>query len=1233
MKPIIPRIFRGIACAKRSPVIAVGLAVSLVLSWLVVQQADRRDEATFQTITEQRFDSVRANLDTALDSLNLLAAYFTDTTGAPMDRAKFARIVSPDLTAHRFIQSFSWSPKVDQAERAGFERRARVEGPADFMIAELDARGQKQAAADRPIFMPVFYAEPMSASAGALGIDLASDPARRQGLAESRDAGQARLIAAASPNAVLIVAPVFAVDPGADVSARRRALRGYVSATLPIGGLIEADAWRTASFVNIDLFDVSAPTGTRQLYPPGSKLSAERLKKQLHAEVELQVGGRTWLLLATPGPAVGSGPVLGFIMFTAGILATFFLAYSRKVGADRLEQAREDNARRTTDLNRRLTYALAATGEAIWDADIRTRTIRYSPRWGQLLGSEGTGLEHPVDTFFAFIHPSDRVEVARRIEATFAGVTSYQSEHRLIHRDGHEIWVLDRAKVVERSAGGKPIRAVGSITDITERKLLQIALLDSEIRLRERDHHLNSILDHLPSMVGYFDNTQHFQFANSAYERWYGINRDLISGMHVSEVLGEERYRLNRHYIEAALQGEPQNFERKIPRPSGAGSRQALVHYIPDVRDEVVYGVYVLVSDITAVKKAHTALRVARNELAAALALNERIITDAPVAIYLYREDGQCILANPAAASLSGSDQPSLLTQNFRTITSWQVSGLLEAAESVLANHQTKDCEVRGTTSSGRPFWADFHFVSMPMNGVQHLLVVADDVAEHRQAEQALRAAKETAEEATRVKSSFLATMSHEIRTPINGVMGLADLLLGTSLDQQQHLWVDRLQASSNHLLRLVDDILDFSRLEASQMQFDSVPFDPALVASEAFHMLEAQARAKDLQWDLVLPAAPLPVLLGDPARLRQILLNLLGNAIKFTEAGGVTLGIEPSLAIGNQVELECFVRDTGIGIPAEALSTLFQEFTQVDGSIARRFGGSGLGLAICDRLVKHMGGTIAVESWPGRGSCFRFRISLPTGIRQTVAAAPVAPPVTRLALRVLLAEDDPTSQMVTTAMLHRLGHSAQVAQTGSQAVAAVREGGFDVILMDMMMPGMDGVAATRAIRALDHPAARTRIIALTANALPEDERSCRDAGADDFLPKPLRLAVLESKLGRSAAPGLKPFDPGPAREMAEELGDETYCTIRDVFLADIAQRMDRLEGFAASRDQAAVRREAHTLKSSAAAFGLDALVALAAEIEAGSLNNAPATGQVARLRLLVAAAPEALMGHALAAQ
>ncbi|MCQ4162584.1 ATP-binding protein [Roseomonas sp. GC11] len=507
--------------------------------------------------------------------------------------------------------------------------------------------------------------------------------------------------------------------------------------------------------------------------------------------------------------------------------------------------------------------------------------------------------------------------------------------------------------------------------------------------------------------------------------------------------------------------------------------------------------------------------------------------------------------------------------------------------------------------------------------GVVHTFT--DITAQHRAAA-ALTEARDAAEAGLRSRARFLATMSHEIRTPINGVIGLAELLLGSQLDPQQRLWVDRLQLAADHLLRLVDDVLDFTRLDQGRMPFEQAAFHPARVAEEAFRLLESRAQAKGLAWTLDMPEAPPPPVLGDAGRLRQVLLNLLGNALKFTEAGSVSLTLRAVPVEENKLMLSLAVRDSGIGIPAAALPALFQDFSQVDGSISRRFGGSGLGLAICARLVAQMGGQITVDSQPGTGSCFRLQLRLPLAPAEAAAApAPtLAPPPAEAApgppLRILLAEDDPTNRMVVLAMLARLGHAARPVENGRLAVEALQQEPFDLVLMDLMMPEMDGLTATRAIRALPPPLDRQRIVALTANALPEDARRCREAGMDDVLTKPLRLAALQAMLARQggrvasaapapatpapAAPAQPEFDPRPLRDMAAELGEESCSAIRAEFLRELEERMARLPVLAASGPVEALRREAHSLKSAAAAFGLVGLSRAAAQIESSAAKG-----------------------------
>lgn len=386
-------------------------------------------------------------------------------------------------------------------------------------------------------------------------------------------------------------------------------------------------------------------------------------------------------------------------------------------------------------------------------------------------------------------------------------------------------------------------------------------------------------------------------------------------------------------------------------------------------------------------------------------------------------------------------------------------------------------------------------------------------IERERQTNLELLAAKDAAEAGARAKSDFLAVMSHEIRTPMNGILGMVRLILDEPVSDRQRERLSVVLRSAEALRVTLDDVLDLSKLEQGTANYDRTALDIAHVMDDVIDLMRPRADEKGLVLGLqILTGVPSHVL-GDPARLRQILLNLVGNAVKFTEAGHVLLRVKP-VESGLRFEVE----DSGIGISSRELARLFQPFVQADPSIQRRFGGSGLGLVICKRLIEDMGGGIGVESKPGQGSLFHFELPLPA-VAAPAAAMPVpaAKPVRRL--RLLLVEDNEINQQVASAILERAGHDCVVAETGRAALALAQEEAFDAILMDLQMPEMDGFEATRRIRALGAKG-RMPIIALTANAMPEDVARARAAGMNGHLAKPIRPQELSETLAAIGAAG-----------------------------------------------------------------------------------------------------------------
>lgn len=449
----------------------------------------------------------------------------------------------------------------------------------------------------------------------------------------------------------------------------------------------------------------------------------------------------------------------------------------------------------------------------------------------------------------------------------------------------------------------------------------------------------------------------------------------------------------------------------------------------------------------------------------------------------------------------------------------------MEAARIAISRGRPFRTELVNYRKDGTPFDVDWAIspVRDRLGQITHWVSVRRDITSRKLAQAALQStnaqlalARDAAEAANQAKSQFLANMSHEIRTPLNGILGIAELLASSELDAEQRENLGIIQRSGDALLTLINDILDLSKIEFGRVQPESVPFEPAKLAKDLVGLLgpRAESRRLSLACDIG-PGVP-ALVKGDPTRLRQILLNLLGNALKFTEAGAVRLELRPEGAD----RIRFTVTDTGMGIPEDRMDRLFQLFSQVDASTTRRFGGTGLGLAISQKLAGLLGGEITVRSVPGAGSAFSFSLPLPVAVAATAPrpatggtdlASPTLPP-----LRILLAEDNPVNRKVVLAQLARAGLGAEVAVDGREAVEKISVQTFDVILMDVHMPRLDGLAATREIRALAASIRQPYIITLTANALHGDREACLAAGADAYLAKPFKPAELVKLLAQA---------------------------------------------------------------------------------------------------------------------
>jgi PAS domain S-box-containing protein len=502
----------------------------------------------------------------------------------------------------------------------------------------------------------------------------------------------------------------------------------------------------------------------------------------------------------------------------------------------------------------------------------------------------------------------------------------------------------------------------------------------------------------------------------------------------------------------------------------------------------------------------------------------ESLVEVSPVAVVTMDARERVTAWNPAATDLFGYSPSEAIG---RSIDELVIRGEAQVEE---GRNLMREAAEKGEAhlisqrlhKDGAPLDVEISMVPLEVDG-EHLgfYAIYHDITE-------LQAARRDADAANQAKSAFLAAMSHEIRTPMNAVIGMTGLLLKTPLDDEQRDFAESIGVSGEALLTIINDILDFSKIEAGRFELESIPFDIAKTVRGALDLIGPTAAKKGLRVTFDGPASTVPRLFGDPGRIRQIVLNLLSNAVKFTDEGEVRLSLV-AVPSGERWAIRLAVEDTGIGISEEAMGRLFQSFSQADASTARRYGGTGLGLAISRRLAELMGGTLSASSdGPGRGSRFELAFEAAAATDEHVAApaapsedpaAAAGPALKDRGLRVLLAEDNAMNQRIAIRLLSDMGLSSDLVQNGAEAIAAAESLPYDVILMDVQMPDVDGLEATRRIRAADS-LHRPWIIAMTANAMEGDREACLAAGMDDYVSKPIRVDELVAALEAVPIPG-----------------------------------------------------------------------------------------------------------------
>jgi len=886
------------------------------------------------------------------------------------------------------------------------------------------------------------------------------------------------------------------------------------------------------------------------------------------------------------------------------------------------------------------------------------RMLGYSS--GELLGMSWTELTHPEDL-------TSSLEKMGRLIKEPAGYV--EDELRNIHRDGRIVWMRLRATVA-RTSDGSPSHFVVHLEDITERRQAK--------QLREFQHSLiHTIHDVSLDGILVVNEEQKIVMRNKRLlEVWHFSPTktpdhplDITSSTPDEALLTVvvEAVKYPEAFLKRVLElyaDQDASDQCEVELKDG----RTLERYTTSLRNED--GKYLarawFFRDITQRKQAEADLVQARE---AAEAANRRLssqhsildrerkilrsfIDNVPDLMYVKDTESRFVLANSALARLFGVEKPEDLLGriDFDFFPGEFAMGFYEDEQRIIRTGQPMfDCE----ETVGELATNEISYIlttKVPVfdteGKVTGVAGIGRNITERKKSEDALRDSNRQLQEATaranelaleaaaanRAKSRFLANMSHEIRTPMNGVIGMNQLLLETELTVEQRRYVEVAQSSGRTLLALIDDILDLSKIEAGKIFLEKRSFNLNHTVEEVVQPLRVQATAKGLRLDARISSGVPGFLGGDAHRLRQVLTNLVANAIKFTDSGGITLDAELENSAERAVMVRFSIADTGIGIRPDQIQTLFSAFVQADASTTRKYGGTGLGLAISKQLVEMMEGSIGVTSREGEGSTFWFTAVFdrtPCGEQYSVgeqrenrSTAPGALRHVGHGERVLVAEDNFTNREVILAQLTKLGYNGEAVTNGAEAVEAVERGGFKLVLMDCAMPVMDGYEATHRIRESIQP--QIPIIALTASAMPPDRERCLSEGMDDYLAKPVELLQLAGVLTKwitvSSADDPR-SDPAQTRRellanpaniifdsdslLRRLMGDRELARgVLKRFIQDAPSQLENLRVRLDEIDAPGTRLQAHTLKGSAATVGAEALHAVALAMETAAFSG-----------------------------
>ena len=1353
----------GVWRARRAslvPALLVTLAVVVGVFFLAAARERQSIVRDFEERTHQGADELGAaigrNLDALLATERLVAAVSVDQ----LDHDLFQRFAAPLRERIPTLKALSWNPWVPFSDREAFMRRmAQRGGPAE--IVERGPDGALVPVGLRSDYMPVAFIEPGEENRTAIGFDVLSSADRATAVSAARVSGRV-----ASTGRILLVQVLQAnskdeqfgslvmyphyrggVTPGSP-AARKRDFLGVAVAVFrwaEIEDAVSAVLGRTGGY-RACLVDTEAAVDERRLFgPPGCETGpgtevggfhhVEKLE-QLGRSLEFRVSATSQFMREHRGLQSWS-ILIGGVSFTGllGVLLLVMTGSRAEMEALVAQRSRELSASTAghAEAREQLELSLEGSQLAMWDWRIAEDRLQLSAGWRAFAGSDAP-LEYASLSELPAIdfRREDRLALRARLIPVLKGHEPYlRTTVAMQSTEGRRVWVHCHGKVVARDADGQALRMVGTCANVTEQ-------VEREALLREREAQLRLLTENVPALMVRFDKARRIQFANRQFDRFFGcVPPASLVGALLESVLGPAAVAKLAAHFDEVFGGRPTAAEIAVPAAGESSAERVLdFNLVPDRDGERIVGCIALISDVTERKQLESTLREREAQI--------RLAVEAGgVFPWEWSASTGTLRWARSPAALVGTDH----VEDMRPFIHPDDLERYDAAgEATVLRGEPYALDLRIIDMRGQLRWlAARGEAVMGRDGrAVKAFGVLIDISLRKQIEDALQTARQSAEAASRAKSDFLANLSHEIRTPLNAVLGMTELVLDSDIEAEQRSMLESSLYAGRALLQMINELLDFAKSDAGHLKLQVEDFSLRGLMRNALRPFALRAADKGLATRLTIDAAVPDWLVGDPGRLRQILFNLLGNAVKFTAHGSIEVSVCAEARSDDALTLLCKVRDTGIGVPAEMRDRIFEAFTQVDGSTTREYGGTGLGLSIVRQLVSAMEGRIWFEEPDRGGSCFCFRVRLRRGhgvasavthrrgasvviaagdpalrgvlagwlevwglkareagsaeglavaladgeaallvaSSSIIAAAPKqisacfgvarqAPAVVPLErdndlgalpasllceplgeafdeatlmarlveclepepgsdmpmaipeqrpATIMVVEDNAANRQLASSMLARLGHTVVTAEDGQEALDKLAELKCELVFMDMQMPVLDGLEATRRLRTREAAAGQAplTVVALTATSLEADRQSCIEAGMNDFLVKPFRMAEMAGIVARwlhtdvsrqpapseaperggqlavTAAPGLDMSWVGPLREALED----DFDGIARQVLNDLPGGLLQLRAAYENDGSEALRMAAHAFKGLVQSIGAARLGELAVAVE-----------------------------------